>query len=75
MEVYLVTPTDGDPRVFMHLENAQKYLQQIKQYYHRHIGWIDTEGRTRELLQNEDHSTFALLRTVKVYDTGQDSNQ
>ena len=75
MEVYLVTPKDGDPRVFMHLENAQKFLQYIKSDNHTHIGWTDSEGRHREALQNEDYSTFALLRTVTVYDTGQDSSQ
>jgi hypothetical protein len=75
MIVYLVTPKDGDPRVFMHFENAQKFLQYIKQPHHKYIGWIDTEGRHREALQNEDYSTFALLRPVNVYDTGQDSSQ
>ena len=75
MVVYLVTPKDGDPRVFMHLENAQKFLQHIKQPHHKHIGWTDHEGKDREALQNEDYSTFALLRPVNVYDTGQDSSK
>ena len=68
MKVYLVTPSNGDPRVFLELQNAQKFLNYIKTDMHVHMGWIDSEGRHREILQNEDYTTFASLTEVRVYD-------
>jgi hypothetical protein len=68
MTVYLVTPTNGDSRVFLQLENAQKFLNYIKTDRQTQMGWIDSEGRHREILQNEDYTTFASLTSVKVYD-------
>jgi len=66
MTVYLVTPTNGDPRVFLHLENAQKFLNYIKTDRHTQMGWIDSEGRHREILQNEDYHHLEMTENLPL---------